>query len=79
MSQTLQQQKTVDFTVTIPKVDLKRFKGLIKAMGWSCEKNETEYYESDQFYQDIDKAEADIAAGKGTVITNVAELDNLLA
>lgn len=33
------------FTVSIPKVDLKRFKGLIKAMGWTFEQemDETEY------------------------------------
>ena len=30
----------MDFTISIPKVDLKRFKGLAKAMGWVFEKKE---------------------------------------
>ena len=72
-------KKTVDFTVTIPQIDLKRFKGLIKAMGWSCKKKEPEYYESEQFYRDVDKAEADIAAGKSVSVSNADELDKLLA
>ena len=32
----------MDFTISIPKVDLKRFKGLAKAMGWVFEKKEPE-------------------------------------
>ena len=32
----------MDFTIRIPKVDLKRFKGLAKAMGWVFEKKEPE-------------------------------------
>ena len=34
-------QQTMPFTINIPKVDLKRFKGLAKAMGWTFEKVET--------------------------------------
>lgn len=34
----------------------------------------SEYFESDAFYQDIDQAEADIAAGKGIAVTDVHSL-----
>ncbi|MBQ0072628.1 MAG: hypothetical protein KBT34_00355 [Prevotella sp.] len=38
---------SIPFTINIPKVDIKRFKGLAKAMGWDFEKcievDETEY------------------------------------
>ena len=35
-----------------------------------------DYYESETFYHDVDAAEAEIAAGKGTV---VEDLDSLFA
>ena len=34
------QPEMLDFTISIPKVDLKRFKGLAKAMGWDFAKKE---------------------------------------
>lgn len=34
------QNPVLDFAVSIPKVGLKRLKGLVKAMGWSFEKIE---------------------------------------
>lgn len=37
------QQQTTPFTINIPKVDLKRFKGLAKAMGWTYEKVEPKH------------------------------------
>ncbi len=36
------QRLTDVLTISIPKVDLKQFKGLAKAMGWVFEKKETE-------------------------------------
>lgn len=47
MTTTTLQSLTTPFTINIPKVDLKRFKGLAKAMGWTFEEcievDETEY------------------------------------
>lgn len=34
------QPQTESFTIEIPKIDLKRFKGLVKAMGWTFRKTE---------------------------------------
>lgn len=31
---------STNFTVTVPNIDLKRFKGILKAMGWAFEKEE---------------------------------------
>lgn len=31
---------STNFTVTVPNIDLKRFKGILKAMGWTFEKEE---------------------------------------
>lgn len=31
---------STNFTVTVPNIDLKRFKGILKAMGWAFEKKE---------------------------------------
>lgn len=65
------------YVINIPKMDLKRLKGIAKAMGWILKKND--YYESEQFYNDIDSAEYDIANGKGTTVTNIDELNALLS
>ncbi|MDO4461374.1 MAG: hypothetical protein Q4C30_02570 [Bacteroidia bacterium] len=65
------------YTINIPKVDFKRLKGIAKAMGWSIEKQD--YYESDEFYRDIDKAEKDIADGKGKLVSSIEELNELLS
>ena len=37
------------------------------------------YYESREFYQDLDAAEQDIANGKGVRVSNKEELDALFA
>jgi hypothetical protein len=37
------------------------------------------YYESREFYQDLDAAEQDIANGKGVHVSNKEELDALFA
>ena len=63
------QSETMNFTISIPKVDLKRFKGLAKAMGWVFEKNEeideTEYVKSNaKIMSAIREGEEAIAAGK---------------
>lgn len=68
------QQETI-FTINIPKMDVKRFKGLAKAMGWTFEKVEDNYYESEQFYKDIDEAERAIANGEGKTVSNIDELN----
>lgn len=62
------QTETMNFTISIPKVDLKRFKGLAKAMGWVFEKaeeiDETEYVMSNSKIMDsIREGEDAIAAG----------------
>jgi len=41
----------------------------------SAKKNE--YYESDQFYKDLDDAEADIAKGAGKVVMTSQDLESL--
>lgn len=67
------------FTINVPKLDIKRFKGLAKVMGWTYEESNTDYYESEAFYQDIDTAEQEIAAGHGLKVSSKEELDALFA
>lgn len=74
MATTLQ-SKTETYTIHIPNIDIQRFKGLAKAMGWTFEKNG--YYESPQFYADLDEAEKEIAEGNGVKISGVEEINNL--
>lgn len=69
---------SIPFTINIPKVDVKRFKGLAKAMGWEYEKcievDETEYIMSNQKIMDgIREGEHAIAEGNVTV----TKLDDL--
>lgn len=70
-------QQITPFTINIPKVDIKRFKGLAKAMGWTFKEAEPDYYESAQFYKDIDKAEEAIAKGEGKTVSSIDELNAL--
>lgn len=66
------------FTVSIPKEDLKRFKGLIKAMGWTFEQemDETEYIMSQPKIMDaISKGDKAIASGNYTT-TRLEEIWN---
>lgn len=56
------------FTIKVPKIDIKRFKGLVKAMGWTYEEDievdETEYIMSNQKIMDgIREGERAIAEG----------------
>lgn len=62
------QSQTTPFTINIPKVDLKRFKGLAKAMGWTFEEcievDETEYIMSNpKIMESIREGEREIAEG----------------
>ena len=57
------------FAISIPKIDIKRFKGIIKAMGWTFEKietmDETEYVMSNpKIMESICEGEAAITAGE---------------
>lgn len=69
--------QTTPFTINIPNVDLKRFKGLAKTMGWTFEEIREDYYESPEFYKDLNEAEQDIANGKGKTVSSVEELNAL--
>ena len=40
---------------------------------------QSDYYDSEAFYKDIDEAEQDIANGKGTLVSNIQDLDKLFA
>lgn len=56
------------FTINVPKIDIKRFKGLAKAMGWTYEENievdETEYIMSNpKIMESIREGERAIAEG----------------
>lgn len=62
------QLQTKPFTINIPKVDLKRFKGLAKAMGWTFEEcievDETEYIMSNpKIMEGIREGERAISEG----------------
>lgn len=61
-------EQTTPFTIKIPTVDLKRFKGLAKAMGWTFEEcsdvDETEYIMSNpKIMEGIREGERAIAEG----------------
>ena len=36
---------------------------------------QSDYYDSEAFYKDIDEAEQDIANGKGTLVSNIQDLE----
>lgn len=62
-------EPVIPFNITIPKVDLKRFKGLAKAMGWTYEEcievDETEYVMSNpKIMESIREGEKAIASGE---------------
>ena len=40
---------------------------------------QSDYYDSEAFYKDIDDAEQDIANGKGTIVSSIQDLDKLFA
>lgn len=69
---------SIPFTINIPKIDLKRFKGLAKAMGWDyqmcVEEDETAYIKSNpKIMQGIREGEHAIAEGN----VNVTKLEDL--
>lgn len=74
------QNPTLDFTISIPKVDLKRFKGLVKAMGWSFSKVES--YDnnelSPELLEAIEKSRKEIKEGDCVVCNTPEELDAYL-
>ena len=62
------QSQMTPFTINIPRVDIKRFRGLAKAMGWTFEEcievDETEYIMSNQkIMEGIREGERAIAEG----------------
>ena len=69
------QPKMETMAISLPRVDLKKIKAIAKAMGWTIEK--MDYYNSPQFYAEIDKAEEAIKNGEGVRVTNAQELDAL--
>ena len=76
MAVTAQDTQMESLTITFPKVDMKRLIGIVKAMGWSIETDD--YYESPQFYADLEQAKKDIAEGKGIRISSVEQRSELL-
>ena len=57
--------------------DIRRL--LTRIQGVSSVRVRNNYYESREFYQDLDAAEKDIADGKGVRVNNKQELDALFA
>ncbi|MDO4819356.1 MAG: hypothetical protein Q3994_03145 [Prevotella sp.] len=62
------QSQMTPFTINIPRVDIKRFRGLAKAMGWTFEEcievDETEYIMSNpKIMEGIREGERAIAEG----------------
>lgn len=75
---TIAATQSIPFTINIPKVDVKRFKGLAKVMGWNFEKcedmDETDYIMSNPKIMDsIDEGERAISEGK----VKVTKLEDL--
>jgi hypothetical protein len=74
--------------ITLPLADASFLRRLSGNMGWqitahravthrrSCSKS---YYQSEQFYHDLETAEQDIANGKGLRVSSKQELDALFA
>ena len=85
----LMETMTKTMQVTVPASDATFLRHLSGKMGWSLrnvratqtQKNEVDdaYFESPQFYQDLDAAEQDIEAGKGVSVRGIEELNALLA
>lgn len=68
-------QMVIDIHDTSIVRDLKHL--LTRIQGVGTIKVTKNYYESQEFYADLDAAEKDIRAGKGVRITNKQELDAL--
>ena len=74
--------------VTLPASDAGFLRRLSGNMGWQiatkrpnrrCEARPVSYYQSEQFYRDLESAEQDIANGKGLRVSSKQELDALFA
>ena len=73
--------------VTLPASDAVFLRRLSGNMGWQIAPKRTarrrttpvDYYQSEQFYKDLDTAESDIANGKGLEVSSKQELDALFA
>ena len=75
--------------ITLPVADASFLRRLSGNMGWQITPQKkaarsrcsvpTDYYESEQFYKDIDAAERDIAQGKGISVSSKQELDALFS
>ena len=67
--------------VTLPLSDASFLRRLSGNMGWiiKAQRAPRGYYESPAFYQDIDAAERDIAAGKGVRVDSKEALDALFS
>ena len=67
--------------VTLPLSDASFLRRLSGNMGWTVktQRKPVSYYESPAFYQDIDAAERDIAAGKGVRFDSKEALDALFS
>ena len=74
--------------ITLPVADASFLRRLSGNMGWqitahratthrrACAKD---YYQSEQFYRDLEAAEQDIADGKGLSVSSKQELDALFS
>lgn len=76
MTQTTNIRKMETMTIKVPKEDLERLKGIAEVMGWELE--QPDYFESAQFYKDIEESEIAIANGEGVRISSMEELEELL-
>ena len=74
--------------VTLPASDVVFLRRLSGNMGWQITPKRAtarrrpmpvNYYQSEQFYKDLDAAESDIANGKGLEVSSKQELDALFA
>ena len=67
--------------VTLPIADASFLRRLSGNMGWQIRTQRTprNYYESAAFYRDLDKAEQDIAAGKGLRVDSKEALDAMFS
>jgi hypothetical protein len=74
--------------VTLPASDAVFLRRLSGNMGWQiatkrskvCRRTPpVDYYQSEQFYHDLEVAEQDIASGKGLRVSSKQELDALFA
>ncbi|MBQ0023505.1 MAG: hypothetical protein KBT29_09745 [Prevotellaceae bacterium] len=75
------QPQMLDITISIPKVDFKRLKGLIKVMGWEFRKAEEPARAElpEDLIARIDQARKEIREGKCVVCNTPDEIDAYFA